>query len=138
MIRSNVRRVVRQGPRFFGAVVSVAVLMGASLLAAVPGTATLSGTVTAAQPFQAAQVYIRNLDKGIVYMVYTDAGRFRAVALFPGNYEISASTKHFESDVQAFDQFPNTAHIELVATLNRRRPSTSVEALRIPSGSTPE
>lgn len=42
------------------------------------------------------------------------------------------------SDVQAFDQFPNTAHIELVATLNRRRPSTSVEALRIPSGSTPE
>lgn len=102
MIRSNVRRVVRQGRRFFGAVVSVAVLMGASMLAAVPGTATLSGTVTAAQPFQAAQVYIRNLDKGIVYMVYTDGGRFRAVALFPGNYEISASTKHFESDVQAF------------------------------------
>ncbi|MAW62420.1 MAG: hypothetical protein CL473_00390 [Acidobacteria bacterium] len=102
MSRSNVRRVIRQGPWLFGVVVSVAVLMGVSLRAAVPGTATLSGTVTASEPFQAAQVYIRNLDKGIVYMVYTDGGRFRAVALFPGNYEISASTKHFESGVQTF------------------------------------
>ncbi|HCE04697.1 MAG TPA: hypothetical protein DEQ98_15800, partial [Acidobacteria bacterium] len=54
----------------------------------------------ASQPFQAAQVYLRNLDRGVVYMVYTAGGRFRAVALFPGNYEISASTKHLESDVQ--------------------------------------
>ena len=80
--------------------VSVAALTGTSLQAAVPGTASLSGTVTSPQPFKAAQVYIRNIDKRIVYMVYTKAGRFRAVALFPGNYEISASTKHLESGVQ--------------------------------------
>ena len=81
-------------------VVSASVLTGISLQAAVPGTATLAGTVTASQPFTAAQVYIHNVDKGIVYMVYTNAGHFRAVALFPGNYEVSASTKHLESNVQ--------------------------------------
>ena len=80
--------------------VSVSGLTATSLQAAVPGTASLSGTVTSSQPFKAAQVYIRNIDKRIVYMVYTQAGRFRAVALFPGDYEISASTKHLESGVQ--------------------------------------
>ena len=65
-----------------------------------PGTASLSGTVTASQPFTAAQVYVRNVDRGIVHMVYTNAGRYRAVALFPGTYEVSASTKRLESDVR--------------------------------------
>src|SRR5213593_3141526 len=53
------------------------------------GMASLSGTVTAAKPFKAAQVYIRNVDKRMLYMVYTNAGAFRAVALFPGNYEVN-------------------------------------------------
>ena len=103
MIRSEMKVAIRRSPWRLAVVVGVTVLTvltGGSLQAAVPGTATVSGTVTASQPFQAAQVYIRNLDKGIVYMVYTQGGRFRAVALFPGNYEISASTKHLESDVR--------------------------------------
>ena len=62
--------------------------------------ATLSGTVDSTAPFKAAQVYIRNVDKRILYMVYTSAGQFRAVSLFPGNYEVSVSTKGLESDVQ--------------------------------------
>ena len=62
--------------------------------------ATLSGTVDSTAPFKAAQVYIRNVDKRILYMVYTNAGQFRAVSLFPGNYEVSVSTKGLESDVQ--------------------------------------
>ena len=66
----------------------------------VPGTAALSGTVTAAQPFTAAQVLIRNVDKQVQYMVYTSGGRFRAVALFPGNYEISVRHNGVQSDVQ--------------------------------------
>src|SRR5438552_9623931 len=33
-------------------------------------------------------------------MVYTNAGQFRAVALFPGKYEIRAAAKGVESDVQ--------------------------------------
>ena len=65
-----------------------------------PGTATLSGTVDSSKPFQAGQVYIRNLDKQMLYMVYTSAGRFQAVNLFPGNYELSVKAKGLESDVQ--------------------------------------
>src|SRR6058998_1176820 len=68
--------------------------------AGLAGTAGLSGTVDSTAPFKAAQVFIRNVDKRILYMVYTNAGQFRAVALFPGNYEVSSSTKGLESDVQ--------------------------------------
>jgi streptogramin lyase/cytochrome c5 len=67
---------------------------------AIAGTASLSGTVTAAKPFKAAQVYIRNVDKSIGYMVYTSAGQFRSTALLPGNYEITVKTKDLASDVQ--------------------------------------
>jgi streptogramin lyase/cytochrome c5 len=68
--------------------------------ASVPGTASLSGTVDAPKPFKAARVFIRNVDKRILYMVYTNAGVFRAVALFPGNYEINTQAKGLESVVQ--------------------------------------
>src|SRR5947207_11696097 len=64
------------------------------------GTASLSGAVHSSTPFKAAQVFIRNKDKRVLYMVYTNAGQFRAVALFPGNYEVKVSTKGQESDVQ--------------------------------------
>jgi virginiamycin B lyase len=68
--------------------------------ATLPGMASLSGTVESAKPFKAAQVYIKNVDKRIMYMVYTSAGQFRAVQLFPGNYEVSVTLKGFKSDVQ--------------------------------------
>src|SRR5438477_11488273 len=68
--------------------------------ATVAGTATLTGTVEASAPYSAAQVFVRNTDKRMLYMVYTNAKRFRAVALFPGNYEISAATRELKSDVQ--------------------------------------
>ena len=66
----------------------------------IAGTAGLSGTVESTAPFKAAQVFLRNVDKRILYMVYTNAGQFRAVALFPGAYEVSSGTKGLESDVQ--------------------------------------
>ncbi len=68
--------------------------------ATVAGTATLTGTVESSAPYSAAQVFIRNTDKRMLYMVYTNAKRFHAVALFPGNYEISAATRDLKSDVQ--------------------------------------
>ena len=68
--------------------------------ASIAGTASLSGAVDSATPFKAAQVFIRNVDKRLLYMVYTNAGQFRAVALFPGNYEVSAAAKGLQSDVQ--------------------------------------
>ena len=68
--------------------------------ASLQGTASLTGTVEAAKPFKAAQVFIRNVDKRMLYMVYTNAGKFRAVALLPGNYEINVQARGLESDVQ--------------------------------------
>ena len=57
---------------------------------AIPGTAVLSGTVTADKPFTAAQVYAKNLDKYMLYTVYTHNGRYRAPNLLPGGYRIWA------------------------------------------------
>jgi len=68
--------------------------------AGLTGMATMTGTVTAGKPFKAAQVYIKNTDKRIMYMVYTSAGQFRAVGLFPGNYEVSVTTSGLKSDIQ--------------------------------------
>ena len=101
MMRSKVNTIIPHLVRHIVALVCVSVLATLSVRAEVPGTGKLSGTVTAPQAFTAAQVYIRNVDLGIVYMVYTNQGRYRAVALFPGNYEVSVSTKHLESDAQA-------------------------------------
>ena len=67
--------------------------VAAQQTASVAGTATLTGTVESSTPYSAAQVFVRNTDKRMLYMVYTNAKRFRAVALFPGNYEISAATR---------------------------------------------
>ena len=135
MTRSKTRAAIGQRSRLLAVAVSVSVsvLTGVALQAAVPGSATLSGTVTAAEPFMAAQVYIRHVDKGIVYMVYTNEGRYRAVALFPGTYEVSASTKHLESDVQAFTvSAGDAARIDL--TLGEL--AGDAPALVIPAGRT--
>jgi mono/diheme cytochrome c family protein len=64
------------------------------------GMATMTGSVSAGRPFKAAQVYIRNTDKRILYMVYTNAGQFRARGLFPGNYEVSVTARGSKSDIQ--------------------------------------
>ena len=122
-----------QRPWLLAVALSVSALTGVNLRAGVPGTASLSGTVTASRPFTAAQVYIRNVDRGIVYMVYTNAGRFRAVALFPGNYEVSASTKHLESDVQTLVV---TAGGAPEVNLTMRELEGAAPSLVIPTGRT--
>ncbi|MDE0245873.1 MAG: hypothetical protein OXM59_11090 [Gammaproteobacteria bacterium] len=57
---------------------------------AIPGTAVLTGTVRADEPFTAAQVYAKNLDRNMLYTVYTHNGRYRAPNLLPGGYRIWA------------------------------------------------
>jgi streptogramin lyase len=69
-------------------------------LGTVPNTGSLSGTVQAPKPFKAARVYARNTEKNIMFMVYTADGRYQAVNLFPGNYEVSVQKKGFTSEVQ--------------------------------------
>ena len=85
MVLSRMRGASGYRARLLAAAVcaSVLVLTGIGLQAEVPGTATLSGTVTASQPFTAAQVYVRNVDRGIVYMVYTNGGASGPSPCFP-------------------------------------------------------
>jgi streptogramin lyase len=69
----------------------------------VAGLASASGTVDAPKPFQAAKVYFRNTDKRILYMVYSNGGKYQAMHLLPGNYEFSVQAKGEESDVQKME-----------------------------------
>jgi len=133
MIRSKLADLTRHVVPLVVVVVCLTILTGISVRAEVPETATLTGMVTAAQPVTAAQVYIRNVDKGIVYMVYTNGGRYRAVALFPGTYEVSASTKYLESDVQ---RLTVSAGDSAEVSLTMRELEGDAPPLVIPAGRT--
>jgi streptogramin lyase len=64
----------------------------------IPETATLSGKVSADDSFTAAQVYAKNMDKNMLYMVYTNKGNYRAVNLMPGAYEVWVEKGTLRSD----------------------------------------
>jgi streptogramin lyase len=64
----------------------------------IAGTASLSGSVTAERPFTAAQVYARNMDKSMLYMVYTNRGRYAAINLMPGGYEVWVEKGELKSE----------------------------------------
>jgi virginiamycin B lyase len=66
----------------------------------ISGTATLSGAVQASTPFKAARIFAKNLDKNILYLVYTAGGRYRAVDMFPGNYEVTVKKTGFTSEAK--------------------------------------
>ena len=70
----------------------------ATLTNRVPGTGMLTGKVTAPSAFQTARVYARNVDKNIIYMVYTEGGQYQTVAMLPGSYEVWVEKPGFESD----------------------------------------
>ncbi len=54
-----------------------------------PGMAQLSGQVTGGKPDLLATVYALHTDKNVGYMVYVVNGRYRAVNLFPGRYQVT-------------------------------------------------
>jgi virginiamycin B lyase len=61
------------------------------------GLATVSGSVTSAVPFQAAKVHFRNVEKRMQYTVYTAAGKYNAMYLLPGDYEMRVEARGLES-----------------------------------------
>jgi len=69
-------------------------------------TASLTGVVTADAPFQAAMVSARQLDGNIIYSVFTSAGTYRAVHLFPGRYEITVAKQGFVASPVRIDVVP--------------------------------
>ena len=73
---------------------------GAADADSLPGMAVLSGTVQAPKAFKAAQVHLMNVDKNVLFMVYTSGGRYRAPNLFPGNYEVTVRGQGLAGDAQ--------------------------------------
>jgi virginiamycin B lyase len=63
------------------------------------GLASVSGTVTSGPPFTAAKVYFRNVEKRMQYMVYTSGGKYQAMYLLPGKYEMRVEARGLDSDV---------------------------------------
>ena len=60
-------------------------------------TGGIAGTVSASQPFEAAKVYAKHIDRNIIYMSYTGNGNYQTVAMFPGTYEVWAEKPGLES-----------------------------------------
>jgi virginiamycin B lyase len=87
-------------PGVIGLLALMALAVPAALAAGIPGTARLSGRVTADAPFTAAQVYALNRDRSMLYMVYTAEGAYAAPNLVPGAYEVWAEKGDLRSEHQ--------------------------------------
>lgn len=83
------------------------VLLALSLVAAragpIPGTGELSGRISAPAPFVAAKVFAHLAGRNISYVVFTQAGRYEAVNLMPGTYEVWVEKPGFASERVSVD-----------------------------------
>jgi len=70
---------------------------GALAQSELAGLASVSGTVSSSAPFKAAKVYFRDTERRMQYMVYTAGGKYQAVNLLPGNYEMRVEAPHLAS-----------------------------------------
>lgn len=91
-------------------------------------TGSLSGSVDASVPFQAAQIYAMNIDKNILYMVYTQNGNFEAVNMIPGNYEVSVRKFGMAAPTQSVEIQPGSKRV-LSFSLQEGTPSPEQEDL---------
>jgi Carboxypeptidase regulatory-like domain len=82
----------------FGLGLSIGPTLAAS--STIPGTGAVAGAVTAPQPFTAAHVYLYNSEKRVTFMVYTAGGKYQAINLYPGDYEVRAARRGLASDPQ--------------------------------------
>src|SRR5262245_51992323 len=73
---------------------------GAQAQSTIAGTGAVTGTVTATKPLTAAQVYLRNAEKGVTFMVYTAGGKYQAINLYPGVYDVQVARRGFSSEPQ--------------------------------------
>jgi streptogramin lyase len=62
------------------------------------GLSQLFGSVAAEAPFIAAQVFAHNLDKNMLYTVFTNQGQYRTINLMPGGYEVWAEKGDLRSE----------------------------------------
>ncbi len=105
-------------------------LAGAPALAlesTIPGTGAVTGTVAAAKPFTAAQVYLRSADKPVTFMVYTAGGKYQAINVMPGDYEVTVARRGFSAEPQKISvKAGATASADFVLKDADRAPKTNV------------
>ena len=77
----------------FALAVGLATTPSLALESTIPGTGAVTGTVTAAKPFTAAHVYLRSQDKPVTFMVYTSGGKYQAINVMPGEYEVTVARR---------------------------------------------
>ena len=73
---------------------------GLAASSTIPGTGAVTGTVTAPQPFSAAHVYLYNAEKRVTFMVYSAGGKYQAINLYPGEYEVRVARRGLVADPQ--------------------------------------
>jgi len=73
---------------------------GMALESTIPGTGAVAGIVSAGRPFTAAQVYLRHTAKPATFMVYTSKGKYQAINLYPGEYEVTVARRGFVAEPQ--------------------------------------
>ena len=77
---------------FFGILFGALGFLGLALPVSadqLPGYGQLSGTVTGSEPGVLPTVYAYNTDMDVGYMVFVVDGRYHAVNLIPGNYDVT-------------------------------------------------
>lgn len=90
------------------------------------GTGNLAGTVSSSKPFQAAKVHALHVDKSVLYMAYTAGGKYQAVHLLPGNYEVRVEKRGFSSVPQKV-----TIAAGQTATANFQLTETAMQPVRV-------
>jgi len=122
-------RAIRNSNRFvFALYAGVVFLAGCSGSQPLPTDGSIAGTVTASQPFEAAKVYARHIQRDITYMSFTGDGSYHTVQMFPGAYEVWAEKPGLESARQEIELAPG-------ATLNVDLELESVTAKAVGQGS---
>jgi cytochrome c len=107
---------------FFG----LAALAGPVQAATLPGLGELSGQVRGGAPDSLAVVSARNRQRDVAYIVYVINGRYRAVNLFPGDYEVTVRPA-----VGQLKSFPSVSRSVTVAAGARARADFRVGPIRV-------
>src|SRR5437016_57576 len=80
------------------AVCALGLTPGHALESTIRGTGAVTGTVTAGKPFKAAHVYLRGQDKPVTFMVFSANGKYQAINVLPGSYQVSAERRGFSPE----------------------------------------
>ena len=104
----------------------------AAQTATVPGTGECTGTVESSAPYNAAQVFIRNTDKRMLYMVYTNAGAVpRRRRSSPATTKSARRRSDLKSDVQKLAiKAGESPKVTLTLRAARRRAPTAPSSTR--------